>query len=314
MKHFNKKSLLSALLLAITAIFAAMPAHLQASPHPYGPMPATEGDEPEYSVQYSLPVVTDASQFYCNNLSTEGSLANLIDGDYQTHFISAYNESRVTNTPDEYHYLQVYAADGLPERFIIHWRTRANEWSNMYRPIHIVLSVSVDGTAWTEIGEWENPEAGFPVTADVPEYESPVITLDGEYNYFRITVLETNDMGMSTDGHPFFNFAEYNLYPVVVKGEETLADILNSMSLSPDDYQYGTDPGFINDYDKWQNFYDLYLKAMQYVNDGTHSDEEMDALKEQFVAAEEDIRNSIIPIKEGGYYYITTANPTTSEE
>ena len=309
MKHFNKKSLLSALLLAITAIFAAMPAHLQASPHPYGPMPATEGDEPEYSVQYSLPVVTDASQFYCNNLSTEGSLANLIDGDYQTHFISAYNESRVTNTPDEYHYLQVYAADGLPERFVMHWRTRANEWSNMYRPIHIVLSVSVDGTAWTEIGEWENPEAGFPVTADVPEYESPVITLDGEYNYFRITVLETNDMGMSTDGHPFFNFAEYNLYPVVVKGEETLADILNSMSLSPDDYQYGTDPGFINDYDKWQNFYDLYLKAMQYVNDGTHSDEEMDALKEQFVAAEEDIRNSIIPIKEGGYYYITTANP-----
>ena len=309
MKHFNKKSLLSALLLAITAIFAAMPAHLQASPHPYGPMPATEGDEPEYSVQYSIPVVTDASQFYCNNLSTEGSLANLIDGDYQTHFISAYNESRVTNTPDEYHYLQVYAADGLPERFVMHWRTRANEWSNMYRPIHIVLSVSVDGTAWTEIGEWENPEAGFPVTADVPEYESPVITLDGEYNYFRITVLETNDMGMSTDGHPFFNFAEYNLYPVVVKGEETLADILNSMSLSPDDYQYGTDPGFVNDFDKWQSFYDLYLKAMQYVADGTHSDEEMDALKEQFVAAEEDIRNSIIPIKEEGYYYITTANP-----
>ena len=310
MKHFNKKSLLSALLLAITAIFAAMPAHLQASPHPYGPMPATEGDEPEYSVQYSLPVVTDASQFYCNNLSTEGSLANLIDGDYQTHFISAYNESRVTNTPDEYHYLQVYAADGLPERFIIHWRTRANEWSNMYRPIHIVLSVSVDGTEWTEIGEWQNPEAGFPVTADVPEYDSPVITLDGEYNYFRITVLEVNSPdGISTDGHPFFNFAEYNLYPVVVKGEETLADVLNSMSLSPDDYQYGTDPGFINDYDKWQNFYDLYLKAMQYVNDGTHSDEEMDALKEQFVAAEEDIRNSIIPIKEGGYYYITTANP-----
>ena len=310
MKHFNKKSLLSALLLAITAIFAAMPANLQASPHPYGPMPATEGDEPEYSVQYSLPVVTDASQFYCNNLSTEGSLANLIDGDYQTHFISAYNESRVTNTPDEYHYLQVYAADGLPERFIIHWRTRANEWSNMYRPTHMILSVSVDGTEWTEIGEWQNPEAGFPVTADVPEYDSPVITLDGEYNYFRITVLEVNSPdGISTDGHPFFNFAEYNLYPVVVKGQETLADVLNSMSLSPDDYQYGTDPGFVNDFDKWQSFYDLYLKAMQYVADGTHSDEEMDALKEQFVAAEEDIRNSIIPIKEGGYYYITTANP-----
>ena len=307
MKNIHRNKLFTALLLAIAALFAAMPPVAQAAG--LRPAPAGEGDEPEYSVQYSIPVVTDASQFYCNNLSTEGSLANLIDGDYQTHFISAYNESRVTNTPDEYHYLQVYAESGLPERFVMHWRTRANEWSNMYRPIHIVLSVSVDGTAWTEIGEWENPEAGFPVTADVPEYESPVITLDGEYNYFRITVLETNDMGMSTDGHPFFNFAEYNLYPVVVKGEETLADILNSMSLSPDDYQYGTDPGFVNDFDKWQSFYDLYLKAMQYVADGTHSDEEMDALKEQFVAAEEDIRNSIIPIKEGGYYYITTANP-----
>lgn len=103
MKNIHRNKLFTALLLAIAALFAAMPPVAQAAG--LRPAPAGEGDEPEYSVQYSIPVVTDASQFYCNNLSTEGSLANLIDGDYQTHFISAYNEARVTNNPDEYHYL-----------------------------------------------------------------------------------------------------------------------------------------------------------------------------------------------------------------
>lgn len=297
-----------AIILIAIAVFGTSPIQVQASQHGPGLTAVNDGEEPEYSVQYSIPVVTDASQFYCNNLSTEGSLANLIDSDPNTHFISAYNESRHTNDPDNYHYLQVYADGGLPDKFVMHWRTRGSVWANMYRPTHIVLSVSVDGDTWAELDEWKNPEAEFPVTADVPEYTSPVITLDDNYNYFRITVLETNDNGMSSDGHPFFNFAEYNLYPVIVKGKETLADVLNSMSLSPDDYQYGTDPGYIGDHTVWQNFQDLYLKAMRYVSESGHTDEELNELKDQFVAAEQVAREAVVPVKDGGYYYITTAN------
>lgn len=297
-------------LLSIVAaiVFGTLPLTAQASP--YGPdiTAVLDDAEPEYSVQYSIPVVTDESQFYCNNLSTEGSLKNLIDSDPDTHFISAYNASRVTNDPDNYHYLQVYAADGLPDKFVMHWRTRGSTWANMYRPVHMLLAASVDGDAWEDIGEWKNPDAGFPVTADVPEYTSPIITLDKDYCYFRITVLETNTNDKSSDGHPFFNFAEYNLYPVVVKGQESLSDILNSMTISPDDYQYGTNPGFISDYDAWQNFQDLYLKAMKYVSESGHTDEELNLLKEQFVAAEKAAQDAIVPVKDGGYYYITTAN------
>lgn len=170
----------------------------------------------EYDLDFESPIVTDASQFYCNNLSTEGSFANLIDNNFDTHFISAYNASAYTSE-NAYHYLRVDAGEGktLPEKFGMHWRTRGSSWSNMYRPVDVIYSVSDDAKTWIDLYEDANPSAGFPVTADVPEFTSTRAISPGRgYRYFKFTVLKTNTNDLGLHSYPFFTFSEFNLYPV----------------------------------------------------------------------------------------------------
>ena len=180
-----------------------------------------ETDVPVYD--YDDPVATDASQLYTNAEAyvwdgTSGertSLANLIDGDYGTIFHSRYNS---LETIDDYHYLRVYAPDGLPDKFGIHWAKRcfdANESNNAAcRPTKIAIALSNDGETW------EHPDTlttadGLPTITTDTFYTSKK-PIDGTgYTYFIMKVLEVNDNFAMSDGfgHPFFTMSEYNLYP-----------------------------------------------------------------------------------------------------
>jgi len=182
-----------------------------------------ETDVPVYD--YDDPVATDASQLYTNAEAyvwdgTSGertSLANLIDGDYGTIFHSRYNS---LETIDDYHYLRVYAPDGLPDKFGIHWAKRcfdANESNNAAcRPTKIAIALSNDGETW------EHPDTlttadGLPTITTDTFYTSKK-PIDGTgYTYFIMKVLEVNDNFAMSDnfGHPFFTMSEYNLYPYV---------------------------------------------------------------------------------------------------
>lgn len=169
-----------------------------------------------YDFDLSSPIVSDASQFYSNNKSTEGTYAALIDNNFDTHFITAYNASSETSE-NAYHYLRVDAGEGkvLPDKFGMHWRTRGSVWNNLYRPTSVVYSVSDDAVTWTEVGRESNPGAGFPVVAEQPEYTSLHAISPGRgYRYFKLTVLATNT-GDSYNGYPWFTFSEFNLYPAL---------------------------------------------------------------------------------------------------
>ena len=180
-----------------------------------------ETDVPVYD--YDDPVATDASQLYTNAEAyvwdgTSGertSLANLIDGDVSTIFHSRYNSLEPI---DDYHYLRVYAPDGLPDKFGIHWAKRcfdASESNNAAcRPTKIAIALSNDGETW------EHPDTlttadGLPTITTDTFYTSKK-PIDGTgYTYFIMKVLEVNDNFAMSDnfGHPFFTMSEYNLYP-----------------------------------------------------------------------------------------------------
>ena len=180
-----------------------------------------ETDVPVYD--YDDPVATDASQLYTNAEAyvwdgTSGertSLANLIDGDVSTIFHSRYNSLEPI---DDYHYLRVYAPNGLPDKFGIHWAKRcfnANESNNAAcRPTKIAIALSNDGETW------EHPDTlttadGLPTITTDTFYTSKK-PIDGTgYTYFIMKVLEVNDNFAMSDGfgHPFFTMSEYNLYP-----------------------------------------------------------------------------------------------------
>ena len=183
-----------------------------------------------YTIDMESPVATDASQLFITNQSTESpDLNNLIDKNFDTFCTSAWNESTVggTDEPDKFHAIRVDAGEGktLPRNVGFHWRSRGSSWIAMYRPTDVKFYASNDAENWDYIGERKNPEAGFTTTAEEPEYTStePVI-LNKPYRYINMEVIKTNTNDLGKYSKPFFQFSEFNAYPMNAEFNEKLSD------------------------------------------------------------------------------------------
>lgn len=75
-------------------------------------------------------------------------------------------------------------------------------------------------------------------------------------------------------------------------------------------YEYGTDPGYLASETTLTKLFEAYENALE--NMDVASEDECAAMLETLKAArdEADAPESIVPIQDGGYYYIFTANPT----
>jgi hypothetical protein len=184
-------------------------------------------DTAKYVIDLTQPVVTDASQLYVNNLSFETpDLKNLIDGDNNTYIVSAWNDASVT-WENDYHSLRIEAQKDqlLPQAFGLHWRMRGDSYGGDSRPTDVAYWVSNDGINWTYLGELKNPEAGFPVTDDTPEYTSTEAIITGKpYRYFKMSVIQNSKGYNGRWGKPYFSFAELNLYPMTPSTGEAMSD------------------------------------------------------------------------------------------
>ena len=182
-----------------------------------------------YTIDLNSPIVSDKSQLFITNQSTEGEdLGNLLDNNFETFCISGWNESVVNGTAaDDYHAIRVDAGEGktLPRNLGWHWRTRGSSWSNQYRPIWVKYYASNDLQNWDYIGEAKNPEADFPVVAEKPEFTSsqPVI-MDKPYRYLNMKVIQTNTHDKGFKGYEFFTFSEFNAYPMTAEINPALDD------------------------------------------------------------------------------------------
>ena len=121
-----------------------------------------------------------------------------------------------------------------------------------------------------------------------------------------------NEANENTCG--FYEWQDTNIwsmhrYVQLTSGREYLNEFLNN--LSPDwqtTYQVGTDPGYVNDSEKWNEFFNLWTKALDNIDN--MSDEEcmttynqLDALYKWLQSSE-----SQVQVEDGGYYYFFTAN------
>lgn len=183
-----------------------------------------------YTIDMESPVATDASQLFITNQSTESSdLNNLIDKNFDTFCTSAWNNSTVggTDFPDKFHAIRVDAGEGktLPHNVGFHWRSRGSSWIAMYRPTDVKFYASTDGENWDYLGERKNPEAGFTTTAEEPEYTSTEpIVLNKPYRYINMEVIKTNTNDLGKYSKPFFQFSEFNAYPMNAEFNEKLND------------------------------------------------------------------------------------------
>ena len=155
--------------------------------------------------------------------SSEGSLANLIDGEYSTYFHTSWSKYI-----GETHYLQV-ALDEPMQNIALYWKKRHN--NNANRPTHITILASNDGTTFNEVKVIPEAPDTFPTNASQIEYRSKkAIDLGAPYKYLRFRVDSTNTGALepAKDGdaeaprYPFFTFSEFNIsdegFPVDPEG------------------------------------------------------------------------------------------------
>jgi len=156
------------------------------------------------TIQGAEGLVTDAANYVSNaKSSAEGSYAALLDGDYTTYFHSAYG----SEGPDEDHYLQATLSEAV-DAFYFYFKKRSQNQAN--RPTSITIYGSNDNSNFTEI---TTINSGFPTTSDVLDYASSKINLGASYKYIRFTVTATNTGATSSNGHVFFTFSEFYMFP-----------------------------------------------------------------------------------------------------
>lgn len=163
-------------------------------------------------------LVKDAAKYTSNaTQSGEGSIANLLDGKYDTYFHSSWSAAK-----GDYHYLQAELPD-LATDFRFFFKKRHNNNNN--RPTEILIQGSVDGTTFADV---QTINSGLPTTADVISYTSANIHSDVAYKYYRFTVKQTSTGQLDTQqssepkpaGYPYFTMSEFYILP----GNNTAVD------------------------------------------------------------------------------------------
>lgn len=182
-----------------------------------------------YSIDTDSPVVSDTSQLFCNNKeTTEGKYEYLIDGitdDNNTNFMHSAWSGTTATLVNEYHYLRVYDADGLPDPLSFRFNTRYQS-NVMFCPKKMVISVSNDTITWKQLTTLDNTTA---VSGNV-QYTSPAIFGTGGYKYFKIDVITTPTNQLDAYGHPFFVMTEFNTYKMKQAISDEEAEAINNLS------------------------------------------------------------------------------------
>lgn len=159
-------------------------------------------------------LVTNASQISSNaTCPTEGSIAELIDNDFETYFHSDWTGY---NAPAENHYLQIDMAQDI-STFVVKYAQRVS--GNSYAPVTVrVLYTNTpdDASSWTNAGtvEFSYPYSLTRSNGGVVEGAVGLtgVELPAAARYVRLVVLSTTGTGFA-NGYPFFNLSELRVYP-----------------------------------------------------------------------------------------------------
>ncbi|MCH5179100.1 MAG: discoidin domain-containing protein [Prevotellaceae bacterium] len=149
---------------------------------------------------------------------TEGQhLSYLIDGDATTFWHSTYNAD---NDPKTYHYLQADISNNPQTFFQIYYMRRSGTYGNYDRPTKVNVYAAADTTGqWEGKAQWKLVKVldGMPTSDAINEYYSPGIELDEPASYIRFEVIEkSNYPSRALNGYPYFNLAEFQIYPTVL--------------------------------------------------------------------------------------------------
>lgn len=149
-------------------------------------------------ITYTLPeIALTADMLSSNHVEpSEGSLANLLDGNVASYFHSTWSET----TTDE-HYLQVDLNEPISTLSFTY--TTRNSNGNA-APAELYVSVSADGERWTEVERFTNAADGLP-TGGAMSWTSPRIDCDESISHVRFTNV------VNATGSAYFVWSEFSM-------------------------------------------------------------------------------------------------------
>jgi len=164
---------------------------------------------------------------------SEGPIANLLDGDTNTFFHTAWSTAS-----EDPHYLAIDLGEGQSIKdFILSYTRRMNNNNN--RPTEIVISGSNDKENWNAFKTLTQEADALPTEQGDDSYTSDVISADQEYRYLKFEVTHTNNEARSGSSNSlFFTFSEFavSAYPPVsdAQKEAILAAIAEAEAVMND--------------------------------------------------------------------------------
>lgn len=154
-----------------------------------------------YAVQQAYGLVIDASNYYSNWKSTEGTYEALLDNVADTYFHSSYTEEAKADAAPA-HYIQANLGEGNSiDQFYFYMAPRTQNSNN--RPQNITVSGSNDNVTYTEIAQITTTLNG----TTTPYFSAKLGTVGTKYQYIRLTVTSTNN------DTKFFTLSELYFFP-----------------------------------------------------------------------------------------------------
>ena len=154
-------------------------------------------------------ILTSADQLSTNKQETrEGPISNLVDGDKNTFFHSTWS---VGNEDNAFAYLQIDLR-GAYKDLLLDYTKRYNFTGNKGYPtqFHVfATNTPNDEASWKDCGYSNQLSYNY----DHQESGRTILNLEGDYQYIRLQVEKTGDMGQSA-GNLYFSLSELLIYPI----------------------------------------------------------------------------------------------------
>ncbi|MCM1107632.1 MAG: CotH kinase family protein [Clostridium sp.] len=150
-------------------------------------------------------------------------LDKMIDGDNSTYFHSTWGTGDYEKLPlDECPYVQIHLNKRI-KKWVMDYITRPDAADRC--PSSFLLQASNDGVNWTDIRTLTE-EDGLPTSGYSQTYQSPVISMDTEYEFLRLTMLTATYKN-------YLCLSELSISEVTWEGDSDVPVLI-----SPAEYEY----------------------------------------------------------------------------
>ena len=161
---------------------------------------------PTYTAESNI--LASADQLSTNKQETsEGPISNLVDGDKNTFFHSTWT---TYNEDNAFAYLQIDLRGAYKDLLLYYSKRNGYTLHGLPTQFHVfATNTPNDEASWKDCGYSNQLSYNY----DNQESGKTILNLDGDYQYIRLQVEKTGDMGQ-TKGNLYFSLSELLIYPI----------------------------------------------------------------------------------------------------